>query len=438
MLRSLRHHEAAVVEALPSRAPGDLVEVARGEHRGLLPVELAEPGEEHRADGHVDAHPQGVGAADDLEQAGLGELLDEHPVFGQQAGVVQANALLEPLADVGTVGASEAEPGDRGSHRVLLFAGTEVEAREILRALRRVFLREVHHVDRRLVLRGELVQGLGQRDLGVGVLEGHRPLDRLDDGRGSAVAPGEVLREEGHVAQGGRHEKETRPGKGEQRHLPGHPPVAVGVPVELVHHHVVDRRVLPVAQSDVGEHLCGAAQDGRVAVDGGVAGGETHVLGAELTAQGHPLLVDQRLDGAGVDRTPSVRERSEVQGGGHERLPRAGGGVQDDVLPLEQLEDRLLLRGVEGEPLARDVVEEAAEQLVALGLAWRQDVVERTGHPGGIWSLLAPSHCANVWSLGLRARDNARSRAPQNSASKSRLNWNMLARSSAPGNPKVR
>ena len=123
VLRGLGHDEADVVEALPPRAPGDLVEVARGEDGGLLPVELAQAREEHGPDRDVDADPEGVGAADDLEQARLRELLDEHAVLGQEARVVDADALLEPLADVGAVGAREAEPGDRGPDRVLLLAG---------------------------------------------------------------------------------------------------------------------------------------------------------------------------------------------------------------------------------------------------------------------------------------------------------------------------
>lgn len=55
-----------------------------------------------------------------------------------------------------------------------------------------------------------------------------------------------------------------------------------------------------------------------------------------------------------------------------------------------------------------------------------------------IFDLLAESHCANVFSSGFSSRENATSRAPQNSFSKSRLYWNMLARSSAPGKPNVR
>ncbi len=122
VLRGLRHDIAEVVEALPPGAAGDLVEVARGEDRGLLPVELAQTRKEHRADRHVDADAERVGAADDLEQPLLRELLGEHAVLRQQARVVQADPLLQPLADVGAVRAREAEARDLGGDGVLLLA----------------------------------------------------------------------------------------------------------------------------------------------------------------------------------------------------------------------------------------------------------------------------------------------------------------------------
>ncbi len=122
----------------------------------------------------------------------------------------------------------------------------------------------------------------------------------------------------------------------------------------------------PLAQRDVGEDLGRAAEDGRVAVDRRVSRREADLLGPQLAAEGHPLLVDERLDRAGVDGAPPVRERGEVEGRGDQRLARAGRRVQDDVLALEQLEDRLLLRRVERQPLVGDVVEEAPEQRVAV------------------------------------------------------------------------
>src|SRR5258706_1240222 len=60
------------------------------------------------------------------------------------------------------------------------------------------------------------------------------------------------------------------------------------------------------------------------------------------------------------------------------------------------------------------------------------------GYASGMRAWFCASHWSNVWSDGLSDRDRFRSRAPANSAAKSRLNWNMFPRSSAPGNPKLR
>jgi hypothetical protein len=172
-------------------------------------------------------------------------------------------------------------------------------------------------------------------------------------------------------------------GRASRRHLPGHAAVAVGVPVELVHDHVVHVRPVSVAERDVGQDLRRAAEDGRIAIDGGIPGGQAHVLRPQLAAEGHPLLVDERLDRRGVDGPAVVGQRREVQRGGHQRLARARRRVQDDVLALEQLEDRLLLGRIELQPLAGDVVEEAAEQLVAarVGVVRRRQYrVEGAGH----------------------------------------------------------
>ncbi len=371
VLRGLGDDEAAIVEPFPAGATGDLVEVAGGEDRRLLPVELAEPGEEHGADGDVDAHAQGVGAANDFEQTALGELLHQHPVFREETGMVHSDAVPKPFPDRGSVGAGEAEVGNRFRHSILLIAGRELEAGEALRAVRGVFLSEVDDVDGRFAFVGELLHRLRQWDLGIGILERHRTDDGLHRRGRPAVSAGELLLEERDVAQRRRHQEEARLRQSEKRHLPGDAAVAVGVPVELVHHHRVHGRVLPFAERDVGEHLRGAAQDGGVAVHGRVSRRQTDVLRAELTAERHPFLVDERLDGAGVDGAVSPRERGEVEGGGDERFPRAGRSIQDDVPALEELENRLLLRGIEHEVSARHIVEEASEKLVGRGLAPR-------------------------------------------------------------------
>ena len=81
--------------------------------RRLLAVELAQPREQDRADRHVDADAERVRAADHLQQARLRQLLDQHAVLREQPGVVQADAVPQPLADVGAVRAGEREAGDR-------------------------------------------------------------------------------------------------------------------------------------------------------------------------------------------------------------------------------------------------------------------------------------------------------------------------------------
>ena len=82
VLRRLDDDETDVVEALAPGAAGDLVEVADAEVRCLLAVELAQPREEDRADGHVDAGAERVRSADHLQQSRLCQLLDQHAYFG--------------------------------------------------------------------------------------------------------------------------------------------------------------------------------------------------------------------------------------------------------------------------------------------------------------------------------------------------------------------
>jgi hypothetical protein len=81
------------VVAGPPRAPRDLVELAGLERAGAPAVVLGEGREQDGADGHVDADAEGVRAADDLEQPGLRERLDQPPVARQHARVVHADAV---------------------------------------------------------------------------------------------------------------------------------------------------------------------------------------------------------------------------------------------------------------------------------------------------------------------------------------------------------
>src|SRR5262249_38205020 len=124
----LRDDPAAFVEALAPGAPGDLMKVARSEERRFFAVEFAQARKEHRANGHIDADAKGVRATDDLEQAFLGQLLDEHPVFRQKPCMVQTDSMLEPLPDVRTVRAAELESFQRISQKRLFLASRNIDA----------------------------------------------------------------------------------------------------------------------------------------------------------------------------------------------------------------------------------------------------------------------------------------------------------------------
>jgi hypothetical protein len=278
---------------------------------------------------------------------------------------VQADAVPKPLADVGAVWAGEREAGGARRDFGLLLPGADLQAGEVLRTARGVRLREMDDVGGRLALVHELLDRMRQRDLGVGVLEGNGAIAGLHRDRRATVEAADRVLEEPRIAERRRHQQEARLRHREQRQLPRDAAVAVGVVVELVHHHVADGGVGAFAQGDVGEDLGGAAQDGRAAVDGRVAGREAHLVRAELAAQPHPLLVDQRLDRARVDGPLPTRERGEQHRRRDQRLAGPGRRVQDDILAVEQLEDRLLLSRIQCEAPARDVLEEAVEEHVA-------------------------------------------------------------------------
>ena len=149
VLRRLRHHPAAVVKTFAPGPAADLVKIPRAQDAGLLAVELAQPREQHGADRHVDADAERVRAADDLEQSLLRELLDEHAIFRQQAGVMQPDAVPQPFLDFRAVRAGELEAFQRVGDRGFFLARADVDAGEILRALRRFQLREMHDIHRR-------------------------------------------------------------------------------------------------------------------------------------------------------------------------------------------------------------------------------------------------------------------------------------------------
>ena len=291
------------------------------------------------------------------------------------------DAVPQPFFDFRPIGAVELEAVQLTGQRVFLVAGADVHAGEILRALGRLELGEMDDVHGAFISSDQGFQRPGQRRFAIRIIERHRAVVRLDGDGLASGQPRQFLLEERGIAQSGRHEQEPGLGQGQQRSLPGHAPFTVGVVMELVHDHVVHRGVRALAQGDVGQDLRGATQNGRVAIDGGVAGAQADVLGAELAAQRQPFLVDQRLDRAGIDRAFALDQALEMERRRHQRLARAGGGVEDDVLFLVQLENRRFLGRIEPELSSLGVIEETSQQhLVAEVFAARDHVIERHMH----------------------------------------------------------
>ncbi len=351
VLGGLHDDRPAGVVAGPPRAPGDLVELAGLEVAHLHPVVLGQTAEQHRADRHVDPDAEGVGAGDHLEQAGLGEQLDQPAVLRQHPGVVHADAVPDQPGQRPAEALGEAEVADQLGDRVLLLATADVDAHQRLRLLDRRGLGEVHDVDRRPVGAQQLLEGLVQRRRDVLEVQRDRAVGAHDQCALGVRAPLQVVLEPRDVAEGGAHEDELRVDQLDQRNLPGPAAVGLGVEVELVHDDEADVGVRALTQRQVGEDLGGAADDRRTAVDGGVAGHHPDVLGPELRAEGEELLAHQRLDRRGVERPLAVGQRPELRAGRDHRLPAAGRRGQDDVVAADDLQQRLLLRRVEAQPL---------------------------------------------------------------------------------------
>ena len=156
----------------------------------------------------------------------------------------------------------------------------------------------------------------------------------------------------------------------------------IGVEVELVDDHPIDRGVRPVAQRHVGQDLGGAADDGRVGVDRGVTGDHAHVVGAEGLAQLEELLGHQRLDRRGVEAALTAGDGCEVCAVGHQGLARTGGSGEHHVMVGEQLEDGLLLRRVQLDSIGRDPRKEPVEEVVGVAVRGRDEVgTSRRGAP---------------------------------------------------------
>ena len=381
VLGRLGNDVSALVESLAPRPAGDLQEVPHRQLRGLLAVELDELREGHRADGNVHAHPERVGAAHHLEQAPLRELFDQESIARQESGVMQTDPVLQEPLQVLPVRSVEADthlPQGVLQARLLLLRG-EIGRHEVLRPLGGRTLREVHQVDGSAIGGDQPAQGLVERRLDVAHLQRHRT---LCSGNARHLAPGdlgELRLDERGVAERRAHEQELRPLEEEQRDLPGHPAIAVGVVVELVHHHAVGAQP-GIAQREIREHLLGADEHGRLAVDGRIAGDHPDVARSEDVAEREELLVDERLGGAGVDGDLPAAHGLEMEERRDQRLPRSCRRREDDVLAREKLEERLFLGAVEAQALCGHPVGEAAQDgVVGYRPGGRRDRVEPAG-----------------------------------------------------------
>ena len=368
VLGSLDDDGAGGVEAGAPGTPGDLVELARVQlpHPGA--VELGEGGQQHGADGDVDAHAESVGPADDPEHPALRQLLDQSPVLRQHAGVVHPDPLPQEARQRLAERRGEPESADQLRDRVALLPAGDAGARQRLRPLERRELREVHDVDRRLTGRQQVVDRLVDRRQLVVVVQRDGAIHAGHARRLTARAPAEVVGERRHVAQRGRHQQELRARQGEERHLPGPAAVRVAVEVELVHHDLTDRGVRPVPQGEVGQDLGGAADDGGIRVDRRVARHHPDVLGPEDLDQREELLGDEGFDRGRVERPLAACQRREMGADRHQRLAGSCGCAQDDVRTGDDLDERFVLRRVERDPALLDPADDGAVHGVVVDL----------------------------------------------------------------------
>ena len=318
MVGCLDHHRACGVVAGAAGPSGDLVEFAGIEQAGAHAVVLAECGEQDGPDGNVDPHPEGVGAADDLQEARLRELLHEPAVLRQHAGVVHADSVpdqpVERLAEAG----GETEVRDELGDFVLLLAAADVDAHQRLGTLNGFGLAEVHHVDRNLPGGQQFLERLVHGGLVVVVVQRDGPLGGADRGGRPAGEFGHAGLEAADVAEGRGHQQELGLRQFQQRNLPCPAALGIGIEVELIHDDRAEFCRGAFAQRDVGEDLRRAADDRGVLVHPRIAGDHPHVLGSEDLAQGKEFFRDQGLDGGGVVATFPAGHCLEMCGDGHE------------------------------------------------------------------------------------------------------------------------
>ena len=177
----------------------------------------------------------------------------------------------------------------------------------------------------------------------------------LDDDGGVAAHGHEPVAELLGVAHCRRQRHQPhRLGEVDDHLLPDRAAEAVGEVVHLVHDDVAEpaQGVRPGVEH-VAQHLGRHDDDGRLGVDGVVAGEQTDRRGAVAAHQVGVLLVGQRLDRCRVEALAALGQREVHRELADDRLARAGRrGDQHPVTRLERLA-RAHLEGVETEGVER-------------------------------------------------------------------------------------
>ena len=280
VLGRLGDDHALGIEARTPRAPRDLVELARAQTAHFVAVELRERGEHNGVDGHVDAHAERVGSADDGENALLGELFHQQAITGQHSCVMHADAAAEQAFQRLAERRGESRALHGLLHRLALLLRRHAIARQRRRARERHVLRKVDDVERTLPFsQRELDGALKRRER---VLVGKRHRARRVDNAGDVLArlaleqPCNLV----NVAKCGAHQQKLHIGKRKQRYLPSPTAIGVGEKVELVHGDALYGGVLSLGERLIREDLLRAADDRGRRVDVHISRDHAHVLAA--------------------------------------------------------------------------------------------------------------------------------------------------------------
>ena len=131
--------------------------------------------------------------------------------------------------------------------------------------------------------------------------------------------------------------------------------------MELVHDHVVDTGLRTFTQSLVGKNFGGATDDERAGIHRGIPSDHPDIVRTKSVTEGEELLIGKSLDGNGVIGPSLLADRAKMESQSHQRFPRPGRGVQDDIPTLKQLQNGLLLMIVRLDPGVHEPFQKAIQ-----------------------------------------------------------------------------